>query len=231
MYNTIGLRVNNSQTSPLLATVANDIFWQNHDQTTARNGFGIEANTPNSLLVRNSLFQSNGKSDTSRTFAGLNVGNGFVAANLKATPDALGNYTGNPSFVFPIDPRPGSDGPAAFYLDANFDLQANSAAIDAANRHDHQRVTSSPRRHRLPRPGPRPDRRQGLPRHRPGRRRGVRVQGDRRPADRPLRQEDRDPREATPTPAKPTPTPAKSAATLALAGVVKRPASSPPPSR
>ena len=133
VYNTVGLFANNLPTSPLLATVANDIFWENHDQTSARNGFGILANSPNSLGVINSLFQGNGSSDTSPIDAGVNVGNGFVAANLKATPDAHGNITGNPSFVFPIDPRPGSDGPAAFALDANFDLQSNSAAIDAAN--------------------------------------------------------------------------------------------------
>ena len=32
----------------------------------------------------------------------------------------------------PRDPRPGSDGPAAFFLDANYDLTASSAAIDTA---------------------------------------------------------------------------------------------------
>ena len=133
VYNTVGLFSNNLSTSPLLATVANDIFWQNHDQTAARNGYGIKANDPGSLRVLSSLFQGNGASDTSPTFAGLNVGNGFVPGNLKATPDAHGNITGNPSFVFPIDPRPGSDGPATFYLDADFDLLSNSAAVDAAN--------------------------------------------------------------------------------------------------
>ncbi len=133
VYNTVGLFANDSSASPLLATAANDIFWQNHDQTSARNGYGILANAPNTILVRNSLFQGNGASDTSPAFAGINVGFGFNAAALKATPDRLGNYTGNPSFVFPIDPRPGSDGPAAFALDADFDLQSNSAAIDTAN--------------------------------------------------------------------------------------------------
>src|SRR5205823_3305086 len=49
------------------------------------------------------------------------------------TPDALGNFTGNPAFVFPIDPRPNADGPTAFNTGANFDLQASSKAIDAAN--------------------------------------------------------------------------------------------------
>jgi hypothetical protein len=34
--------------------------------------------------------------------------------------------------VFPIDPRPGSDGPATFFLDADFQLTQLSAAIDNA---------------------------------------------------------------------------------------------------
>ena len=34
--------------------------------------------------------------------------------------------------MFPIDPRPGSDGPANFYIDANFQIIATSAAIDNA---------------------------------------------------------------------------------------------------
>src|SRR5262249_21941216 len=52
---------------------------------------------------------------------------------LKATPDALGNLAGNPAFVSPRDPRPGADGPARFFTDANFDLTTRSLAIDAAN--------------------------------------------------------------------------------------------------
>ncbi len=35
-----------------------------------------------------------------------------------AAESNLGNFVGNPAFVFPIDPRPGSDGPANFYIDA-----------------------------------------------------------------------------------------------------------------
>ena len=34
--------------------------------------------------------------------------------------------------MFPIDPRPGSDGPANFYIDADFELTSISAAIDNA---------------------------------------------------------------------------------------------------
>jgi hypothetical protein len=35
-------------------------------------------------------------------------------------------------FVAPRDPRPGSDGPATFFLEANFDLTKNSSAVDTA---------------------------------------------------------------------------------------------------
>ena len=54
---------------------------------------------------------------------------GTTAAAAQAN---LGNFVGNPAFVFPIDPRPGSDGPANFYIDADFELTSISAAIDNA---------------------------------------------------------------------------------------------------
>ena len=60
-------------------------------------------------------------SDTSPADDTLNLGNGFDPAALGATPDAQGNYVGKPAFVSPRDPRPGSDGPADLFIDANFD--------------------------------------------------------------------------------------------------------------
>src|SRR5262249_15136659 len=57
---------------------------------------------------------------------------GFNPAALGATPDAQGNFVGKPAFVSPRDPRPGSDGPADLFIDANFDLTTQSAAIDNA---------------------------------------------------------------------------------------------------
>jgi hypothetical protein len=132
-FNTFGLYTVADVTAPLLGNVFNDIFWENHDTTTARGGAGIFSTALNKLLVKNSLFQGNGPSETSPAFAGINVGNGFVAPLLGPTPDGLGNFTGAPAFVAPRDPRPGADGPANFFLDANFDLTKSSAAIDAAN--------------------------------------------------------------------------------------------------
>ncbi len=114
-YNTVGVLDNNLVSSPSLANVANSIFFANHDQTSSQFGFGIQENVPGNMIVRNNLFQSNGSSTTTGAFAGVNVGPGF---NPGTTPDKLDNYTGSPSFVFPVDPRPGSAGPATFFLDA-----------------------------------------------------------------------------------------------------------------
>ena len=131
-FNTIGIMTSALPTSPKVADIDNNIFWENHDQTTARTGTGIQSNVLNKLLVRGNLFSGNGPSDTNPSDDAINVGNGFIPANLKATPDQLGNFTGAPAFVAPRDPRPGSDGPATFFLDANYDITVKSAAIDAA---------------------------------------------------------------------------------------------------
>ncbi|WP_165073598.1 hypothetical protein [Paludisphaera rhizosphaerae] len=136
-YNTYGLwAVNSTATGTNQGYVANNIFWQNHDQTVNRGGYGVYSATPNHLVLNNNLFSGNGKSDSLAWWAGVNVGNGFDVAKLGPNAsDAqanLGNFTGWPAFVSPIDPRPGSDGPAQFYLTANFGLQSTSAAINNA---------------------------------------------------------------------------------------------------
>ena len=136
-YNTTGLvALNSATTGSEQAYVANNIFWQNHDQTLARNGAGVISQTVNKLVLNNNLFSGNGASDTSTAYAAENIGNGFdptllgpLAANAAAD---LGNFTGYPAFVAPYDPRPGSDGPATFFLDANFGLLSTSAAINNA---------------------------------------------------------------------------------------------------
>ena len=134
-FNTIGLILQNTAATPLQAYVASNIFWQNHDQTNARNGYAILSSNPNMVSLRNNLFQGNGPSDSksSDVTATNNLGGGFNSATLTNTaPDALGNFVGDPSFVFPIDPRPGSDGPANLFVSSDFDLTVNSAAIDNA---------------------------------------------------------------------------------------------------
>jgi hypothetical protein len=135
-FNTIGLDLVNSFTTPDQASIASNIFWQNHDQTNQRNGFAILSTNPDKVNLRNNLFFGNGASDTDQSNATNNLGNGFDPAKLGTTAAAaqsnLGNFVGNPAFVFPIDPRPGSDGPATFFLDADFQLTTASAAIDNA---------------------------------------------------------------------------------------------------
>ena len=83
-FNTIGLNLINGSGTPLQAYVANNIFWQNHDQTNARNGFAILSSNPNMVTLRNNLFQGNGSDDstTSDVTATNNLGNGFSAAAL-----------------------------------------------------------------------------------------------------------------------------------------------------
>jgi hypothetical protein len=135
-FNTIGLRLNNVATSGVQAYAASNIFWENHDQTGARFGFAIYSQNPNKITLQNNMFFGNGTSDTDQTGATNNLGNGFNPALLGPTAQNaasnLGNYTGNPAFVFPIDPRPGSDGPAAFFIDSNYQITSASAAIDNA---------------------------------------------------------------------------------------------------
>src|SRR5262249_43843648 len=118
------------------AYAASNIFWQNHDQTNARNGFAIFSQNPNKISLQNNMFFGNGPGDTNQAGATNNLGNGFDPALLGTTAAAAasnrGNYVGNPAFAFPIDPRPGSDGPAAFFIDSNYQITSLSAAIDNA---------------------------------------------------------------------------------------------------
>jgi hypothetical protein len=136
-FNTIGLYAQNTETTgSMQAFVANNIFWQNHDQTTARNGIGIASQTVDKLYLNNNMFSGNGASDLTPVGAAFNIGNGFQTSLLGPNAsDAfanLGNFTGYPSFVAPRDPRPGGDGPATFLRDANFGLTNTSAAINNA---------------------------------------------------------------------------------------------------
>ena len=135
-FNTVGLLLNNSNTSPVQAYVANNIFWENHDQTLSRSGWAIFSANANEATLRNNLFYANGVSDVSQANVVNTVLNGFSSAALGTTAASAaadeGNFVGNPAFVFPIDPRPGSDGPADFFIDADFQLTAASAAIDNA---------------------------------------------------------------------------------------------------
>ena len=132
VFNTIGLQLSDLPATPLDAYVASNIFFENHDQTNARNGYAIYSVYPNKVNLQNNLFDGNGPSDTTQVNATVNLGNGFNPSNLGTTPDSQGNFVGNPAFVYPVDARPGSDGPADLFVDGDFDLTDRSAAIDNA---------------------------------------------------------------------------------------------------
>ncbi|AMV39418.1 Ig-like domain-containing protein [Planctomyces sp. SH-PL62] len=86
-FNTTGLWAQNSGTTGSnQAYVANNIFWQNHDQTPARGGLGIYSATPSHLILNNNLFSGNGQSDSLHWWAAYNAGNGFDLTKLGRTP-------------------------------------------------------------------------------------------------------------------------------------------------
>ena len=132
VYNTVGVLALDKVNSPIVGELVDNIIWQNHDQTAARNGTGVSSTFTNKVIVRDNMFQGNGPSDANPAGNAVNIGNGFNPAALTTTPGSLGDFIGAPAFVFPVDPRPGAAGPATFYLEANFNLTARSAAIDAA---------------------------------------------------------------------------------------------------
>ena len=132
VFNTIGLHLSVVSSTPMVAYAASNIFWQNHDQSNARNGYAIYSTSPNKISLQNNLFYGNGASDSTQVNATNDLGNGFNPANLSSTPDSQGNFVGDPAFVYPVDARPGSDGPADLFVDADFQLTARSAAIDNA---------------------------------------------------------------------------------------------------
>ncbi len=135
VYNTYGFNLYTTATSgPVLATLTNNIFWENRDNSGFRNGAAIVANQPNRLTVQYNLFSGNGPSEVSPADDTFNVGGGFDPSQIptNGSPDAFGNIYGTPAFVSPIDPRPDASGPGNFFLGADFDIKLNSAAVDEA---------------------------------------------------------------------------------------------------
>ena len=53
-------------------------------------------------------------------------------AGLSGLPNQFGNFTADPAFIAPRDPRPNGDTPAVFFRYANFDLTSRSPAINLA---------------------------------------------------------------------------------------------------
>jgi large repetitive protein len=133
-FNTYGIVLFDTSQVPTIAVVDNNIFWQNNDGLPDQAGAAIVAAVSGKTVVAFNLFgPGNGPAGGNPGNIALNVGGGFDPTLLNSTtPDSLGNFTGNPAFVAPRDPRPASDGPAIFLSDADFDLTFQSAAIDNA---------------------------------------------------------------------------------------------------
>jgi len=129
--NTYGLYNFSATANATQADVFNNIFYSNHDLTTARTGTGIFSGSANTLVVGTNLFFSNGPNSKPASNA-LGTFANFNPAALGGVPDASGNFLGDPKFVSPRDPRPNGDTPPVFFLDGNYDLTGRSPAINAA---------------------------------------------------------------------------------------------------
>ncbi len=134
--NSFGLINGSSTADKLQAYVLNNIFYSNHDVAAPRAGTGIQSYTSNTLGVGFNLFFGNGPNAVSSADDAIGLFGQFVPAALSSQPDALGNFVGNPAFVAARDPRPNGDTPAVFFLNGNYDLTGQSAAINAANNAD-----------------------------------------------------------------------------------------------
>jgi hypothetical protein len=129
-FNTHGVLV---QAGPVFqnqvyADIDNNIFAQNFVRigTSSRGGSAM-VNTTNALLnIRANLFDNNGSNPGSVWDDVIGVRN--------FDPGKSGNLPGNAGFANPRDPRPQptGQGPAVFFLDANFDLTQSSDAVDNA---------------------------------------------------------------------------------------------------
>ena len=131
--NTYGLSNFTSRASTTQAFVLNDIFYNNHALTSARTGSGILSLSANSLVTVSNLFWSNGPNNLPSSNVNGQFGVFLNSSSLSTTPNAAGNFVGDPAFVAPRDPRPNGDTPAVFFRFGNYDLSSRSAAINLAN--------------------------------------------------------------------------------------------------
>lgn len=131
--NTFGMVVVATGPQQTAAQVANNIFTNNGDPKNNNQGAAIYSAAPNRISLSFNMFSNNGANQSSPADDVLGVGGGVNPAGFSANPDQFGNFTGKAAFVNARDPRPGGDGPANFYSDANYDLTTSSNAIDNAS--------------------------------------------------------------------------------------------------
>ena len=130
--NTYGLSNYSSRASTIQAYVLNDIFYNNHALTAARTGSGILSLTANSLVTVSNLFYANGVNNLPSSNVNGTFGAYLTPSSLSGIPNQFGNFTADPVFVAPRDPRPNGDTPAVFFRYANYDLSSRSPAINLA---------------------------------------------------------------------------------------------------
>jgi hypothetical protein len=135
-FNNNGVMVNVAAGSPVdFVQIINSILSGNASVptlSTPRSGYAVSSTTADRVTLRFNNFFNNGASATNYADDTNNIGNGFDPAALNNGRDALGNVPGDPAFVFPIDPRPEAEGPLRFFVDGNYGIRIQSAAIDAA---------------------------------------------------------------------------------------------------
>ena len=105
-FNTIGLVLDNTAATPLQAYVASNIFWQNHDQTNARNGFAIYSTNPEQgHAAEQPVLRQRRQRQHTQTHGHQRPGQRVQSALLGTTAAAAGvdqgNFVGNPAFVVP----------------------------------------------------------------------------------------------------------------------------------
>ncbi len=136
-FNTIGLDLVNSASTPVQAYVASNIFWENHDQTLARNGYAIvlddtQQGEPAETTCSTATARAIRRRPPRPTTWATDSARCFWARRPRRPRTTRVTLSATRPSCFPIDPRPGSDGPANFFLDADFQLTSASAAIDNA---------------------------------------------------------------------------------------------------
>ena len=159
-FNTIGLFLNNTATSrrsrPTSPATSSGRTTTRPTPATATRS---SPTNPNKVTLQNNLFYGNGASDTDadqrHQRPGQRVQPGRAGHDSRGCQSNQGNFVGNPAFVFPIDPRPGSDGPANFFIDADFQLTVAFGG-------DRQRLGSHGDPDRLPGQLPGQDHRRGF---------------------------------------------------------------------
>ncbi len=126
VFNDLGLQVDASGSVGIAADVISNIFANNDDGLGS--GAAISTDRATSTEIRYNLFSGNGPDELSPVDDLIGTG----LSGLSTTPDAQGNFVGDPEFIDARDARPDGDTPNIFFLFSDFGLESDSSAIDVA---------------------------------------------------------------------------------------------------